>query len=77
MTMWAVISKRVPAHAIVRVSVAVVKYHNQMQLWKERACFILNFHISVHRHRMWRYELTWQETGVEAVEEHCLLPCSR
>lgn len=62
-----------------RVSIAVIKYHDQKQLEKERISFILQFSDHTPSLRKVRTGTQGRKlvtgTSAEAIEECCLLTC--
>jgi len=68
------------ASVLVRVTMAVMKHHDQRANWEGKGLLGLHFQIVVHHRRKSGQELTQDrnlEAGAdaEAVEEGCLLAC--
>jgi hypothetical protein len=66
--------------ALVRVSIAAMKHHDQKASWGGKGLFSLHFHIAVRHQRKSGQELTQGrnlEAGADAdaLEECCLLAC--
>ena len=63
---------------LVRVSVAIMKYHDQKASWGRKGLLGLHFHLIVHHQRKSGQELTQDrnleaEADIKSMEECCLL----